>query len=725
MGRRYHTFSPFEALGLQPVETGGKTGGVSQDSDIELRFYERFFLEPGLEPYPVQEEAMGHIFAGKDVLVTVPTGTGKTLIAKAALYRALQMGRRAIYTTPLRALTEEKHRELCHAFGEENVGFATGDYQVRPEAPVQVVVAEILWNRIFGQPGRPPADVVVMDEAHYFNDPERGYVWEQSIIGLHPESQLILLSATVGSASAFSQWVYTVRRVPMHLVTSTDRKVPLLHEFRDSYLIEVVKDLFGQKDVPALIFCFGRTQCFEQARLLKRCRRFVDDDELEVIRARSQGVLLPIGFGKDLLSLLEHGVGVHHAGVLPAYRELVENLTADRLLKFVVTTETIAAGINLPAKRVVFPSLRKFIGGKARLLLPSEYHQMAGRAGRPQFDTEGLAITLAPEEVIQDFRKEAKDLARGGALVDENRIKKKHYQKRMTEARAKNDVSWDPESHRTLVSGEPAALSSRTKVSADQILAIGLPEAKGSIEDPGSMNIQTVIERLLCPEPDKRAALKRLEQIAANMRALGVLDADGHQVRGELIRELRGVDGLFVYQVLMDRPPDYLFARELLEFVVDHEAVQRHFDKKAEVIRRAWIREKLGQLRREDPQATWEDAEALYAEAHPPELSEVERLHQAFQAKLPHPELHGGKRQKLIFASMEDSQVGFMDYVLEHGLTMEEGSLFTYLARLTRTARMLFEASNIGIFEALEQSLRSVLAPVDRRVIRESASTGG
>src|SRR5215468_3920842 len=177
------------------------------DADVELEFYDKFFIAKNLEPYPVQEEAFARIFRGESVLVTVPTGTGKTLMAKAGILRALRTKKTASYTTPLRALTEEKYRELCDDFGAENVGFATGDYRVNQEAPIQVLVAEILWNRIYGDRVNHPADIVIMDEGHYFNDPERGYVWEQSIIGLHPRTQLVILSATIGDAQQFANWV--------------------------------------------------------------------------------------------------------------------------------------------------------------------------------------------------------------------------------------------------------------------------------------------------------------------------------------------------------------------------------------------------------------------------------------------------------------------------------------------------------------------------------------
>ena len=176
-------------------------------ADIELQFYEKFFFSRDMEPYPVQEQAFTRIFAGESVLVTVPTGTGKTMMAKAGIWRALTLGQSAVYTTPLRALTEEKYRELCADFGDENVGFATGDYKVNPRAKIQVVVAEILWNRIFGDHDVKPADIVIMDEGHYLNSPDRGYVWEQSIIGLDARSQLVILSATIGNPDPFCLWV--------------------------------------------------------------------------------------------------------------------------------------------------------------------------------------------------------------------------------------------------------------------------------------------------------------------------------------------------------------------------------------------------------------------------------------------------------------------------------------------------------------------------------------
>src|SRR5262249_7177383 len=301
-----------------------------------------------------------------------------------------------------------------------------------------------------------PADVVIMDEGHYFNDLERGYVWEQSIIGLDPRTQLVILSATIGDAQQFASWVYSCRREPLELVTSNERKVPLYHEFREAYLVEVARELAGAGDTPAIIFSFSREGCFEKARLLKSMPRLTSDEERARIAEIADAALLDRGMAKELRPLLLHGIGVHHAGILPRYKQLVERLTLEGLIRFVVSTETISAGINLPAKRVVFPEIRKFIQGKPRLLTSAEYHQMAGRAGRPQFDKEGIAITLAPEEVVQEIRKELKDAGRGGYKVDEEKIRKSVYGRAKSGAQRAQESTGDAPGHRALGDGQPA-----------------------------------------------------------------------------------------------------------------------------------------------------------------------------------------------------------------------------------------------------------------------------
>ncbi len=720
--------------------TVARMAAAPSAADLELAFYERFLLAKGLEPYPVQEQAIGPIIAGKNVMVTVPTGTGKTLMAKAALYAALERGQTAVYTTPLRALTEEKFRELCADFGEDNVGFATGDYKVNREAPIQVEVAEILWNRVFSDKNVVPADIVIMDEGHYFNDPERGYVWEQTIIGLDPRVQLVILSATVGRADKFVHWVELTRRVPMLLVESRDRKVPLLHEFREETLIDTVKDLAYKGDVPAIVFVFGRELCFEVARLLKSCRRFSSDEERARIDKLCDEALLPGGAAKELRPIFTHGIGIHHAGILPRYKQLVEQLALERLIKFVVSTETIAAGINLPARTVVFPSLRKYIKKEPRLVTAAEYHQMSGRAGRPQFDDKGLAITLAPEDVVSEIKKETKAAGKRGGLsvVDDGKVRRTAYARARADAQKKNDIIWTPEQHTELVRGEPAELRSKTKITSEQVLAIGLPdlttkqlpgaegaavpeapppidEVEASLPPSMRLDVVTVIDNLLLTDRERKELHKVLAWLVDNMKAIGVIDERGQQVSGQMIKELQGMDGLFIYYVLFHHQLEYEDLRAMIEFLVDHDAVQRILDRKLEDIRREWCRARLREKRLENGQVTWEDVEAEYEREHPRVLTKIEEIHAEFSGKVPHPELHGGKKAKKIWAVMEDEKLGFVEFVEREGLEHEEGSLFSYLVRVMNFARKLAEASQLAEFETLAERVKAAIGNVDVR----------
>jgi len=713
---------------------------VPTDGELELSFYEKFLWSKGVEPYPVQEQAFAHIFARKSVLVTVPTGTGKTLMAKAALYAALQRGERAIYTTPLRALTEEKYRELCADFGDHNVGFATGDYKVNREAPIQVEVAEILWNRIVAEKHVAPAEIVVMDEGHYFNDPERGYVWEQSIIGLDPRTQLVVLSATVGRPEQFTHWVELTRRLPMELVESRERKVPLVHEFREEMMIDTVRELAHSGDVPAIIFVFGREQCFEVARLVKSCRRFTSDEEKAKIEEMCGAALLESGVSRELKPLLAHGIGIHHAGVLPRYKQLVEQLALERLIKFVVSTETIAAGINLAARTVVFPALRKFIKKEARLITAAEYHQMAGRAGRPQFDDRGLAITLAPEEVVSDIKKELKDAAKRPAF-DAERVKKGVYNRARSDAQRRGDIIWTPEIHADLVAGQPAELRSKTKITAEQVLAIGLPdltatslpggdattrmaEAEASLPPSMRLDIVTVIENLLLTDRERREMHKVLAQLVDNLKAIGVIDEHGQQVSGEMIRKLQGMDALLIFYILFNHQLEYVELRELVEYLIDHDIIQRQLDRKGEDAKREWMRTKLREMRETNSTVTWEDVEAEWEKANPRVPTKIELLHQEFNSKIPHPELHGGKKPKTTWAQLEESGLTFMEFSDKHGLEHEEGNLFSYLIRVMNFARKLGEASGLSEFEDMAEKVQRLLARVDVRLVDDKKWDG-
>jgi len=374
----------------------------------------------------------------------------------------------------------------------------------------------------------------------------------------------------------------------------------------------------------------------------------------------------------------------------------------------------------------VFPSLRKYVNKQARLVSAAEYHQMAGRAGRPQFDDKGLAITLAPEEVVSDLRRELKQKG-----VDPAKVRKNLYNRARSEAARKGEIVWGPEQHAELVGGEPAELRSKTKITAEQVLALGLPdlekqalgapptpedEVEASLQPSMRLDIVTVIDHLLLSDHDKRAHHKLLAQLVANMRALGVLDEHGAQISGQMIRELQGIDGVFVWWVLFNEQLDYVDVRQLLEYLVDHDVVQRILERKDEDKKREWCRAKLREMRFENPQVSWEDVEAEYDKEFPRVLTRMEEIHQKFSALVPHPELHGGKRQKTVWAQMEDGNLSFLEMVEREGLEHEEGSLFTYLVRVMNFAKKLGEASQLDQFVEIGDKIRNVLARVDARI---------
>ncbi|MEM7626057.1 MAG: DEAD/DEAH box helicase [Planctomycetota bacterium] len=395
---------------------------ISRD-DILLNYLDQL----PFEPYPVQEEALMRYFerteTGGGVLACAPTGTGKTIIGEAALYEALVTDSTAYYTTPLIALTEQKFTELQDAaerwgFEREQIGLVTGNRSVNPRAKVLVVVAEILLNRLLHAEAFDFTGVstVVMDEFHSFAEPERGIVWELALSLLPGHVRLLLLSATVGNASLFLSWLRQQHGRDLVLVLGNERRVPLeYHWVGDQLLPDHLADMVRGDDTtrktPALVFCFDRVKCWATADLLRGRDMLIEGQQqllAERIDALSAEGYFDHGAGPKLKRILMRGVGVHHAGLLPKYRRVVEELFQKKLLSFCVCTETLAAGMNLPARSVVLTDLLKGPRGAKKLIAASNAHQMFGRAGRPQFDTQGHVFAVAHEDDVKILRHKEK-----------------------------------------------------------------------------------------------------------------------------------------------------------------------------------------------------------------------------------------------------------------------------------------------------------------------------
>jgi superfamily II DNA/RNA helicase len=508
-------------------------------------------------PYPLQEEALlAYFTAEQGVLVCAPTGMGKTLIAQAALFEALHTGTVAYYTTPLIALTEQKFREMQAAaerwgFSPDDVGLVTGHRKINPQAKVLVVVAEILLNRLL-HPEEFHFDgvsAVVMDEFHSFADPERGIVWELSLSLLPPHIRLLLLSATVGNSHEFLQWLERSHRRKLDLVEGRERKVPLeYHWVPDQLLTEqlvlMAKGDAATRKTPALVFCFNRDTCWSVAETLKGLDLLPGVDKKQLHDAVND-LDWTQGVGPKLKQMLHRGVGVHHAGMLPKYRRVVEDLFVQKLLAVCVCTETLAAGINLPARSVVLGSIMKGPFGKEKLIDPSSAHQIFGRAGRPQFDDKGYVYVLAHEDDVQLLRWKAKYDQIPENTKDPGLLKAKKTLKRKKPQRSDKIQYWTEGMFDRLKTAPPGRLYSKGPLPW-RLLAYLLKIS------PEVERVRRVLRKRLMDAPRIAAQEKQLERMLLTLHQGGfvVLDPapippappEGQPVRSDPIHRVSGAE---------------------------------------------------------------------------------------------------------------------------------------------------------------------------------------
>ncbi len=486
--------------------------------DAVLDVFVEWCADLGLSLYPAQEEALIEVVSGSNVILGTPTGSGKSLVAAGAHLAALAGGQRSFYTAPIKALVSEKFFDLCRTFGTDAVGMMTGDASVNHDAPIICCTAEVLANLALRYGADTPADSVVMDEFHFYADPDRGWAWQVPLLEL-PRAQFLLMSATLGDVEGFRADLTRRTGRPTAVVTSATRPVPLVYSYRTAPVHETLEELLATRHAPIYMVHFTQAAAVERAQSLMSvnvCTRAEKDAIAELIG----GFRFAAGFGRTLTRLVRHGIGVHHAGMLPKYRRLVERLAQAGLLKVICGTDTLGVGINVPIRTVLFTALSKYDGTRTRHLSAREFHQIAGRAGRAGFDTLGTVVVQAPDHVVENERA----LAKAG---DDPKQRRKVVRKKPPEG----FVSWGEPTFERLVAAAPEPLTSSFAVTHAMLVNV--------IARPG--DACAAMRKLLKDNHEPRAAqhrhTRRAIALFRGLRASGVVetletaDPEGRRLR--------------------------------------------------------------------------------------------------------------------------------------------------------------------------------------------------
>jgi superfamily II RNA helicase len=649
----------------------------TSDPDEILDLFVDWAAEAGFELYPAQEEALLEVMGGRHVILNTPTGSGKSLVALGLHFKALCEGRTSFYTSPIKALASEKFFALCDDFGAENVGMLTGDASINPGARVLCCTAEVLSNMALRQGDRLDAPYVVMDEFHYYSDPERGVAWQIPLIAL-PRTRFLLMSATLGDVSAIAEHLRRQTDAEVALVASDQRPVPLDFEYRETPLHVTVESLLEAGKSPIYIVNFTQRECAELAQSLTSMK-ISSREERERIREAIGDVRLDTPYGKEFRRFLSFGIGVHHAGLLPKYRLLVEQLAQQGLLRVISGTDTLGVGVNIPIRTVLFTRLAKFDGRKVSMLSVRDFKQIAGRAGRKGFDTQGSVVAQAPEHIIE------KRLAEKKAGEGKRRGPAK--------AAAKGEVTWTQETFDKLISRPPETLKSRFRVTHGMVLALLQRDAE--LDDPDLRNFDSLRDLIRRCHEEEGAKPRLLSQAAVLVSSL---------YRAGIIRMKRDLDTDYLWAVVAeDLQWDFslhhalslylvetvgLLNQESETYALDLLTLVESILEDPDVILRKQVdkikQELVAQLKADGVEYE-ERMERLDEVTHPKPLSDF--LYGTFNRfRGEHPWVGGHYvRPKSIAREMVEGYLSFADYIKKYGLQRSEGVLLRYLSQLYKT----------------------------------------
>lgn len=673
------------------------------DADTVWETFESHLADSGLSLYPAQEEAILSVLAGDNTIVATPTGSGKSMVALAALYYAVSTGRTAYYTAPLKALVSEKFFSLVEALGRENVGMVTGDSSVNPDAPVICATAEILANHALREGAELDVALVVMDEFHYFGDPQRGWAWQVPLLEM-PQSQFVLMSATLGDTTDIERRLTDLTGRDTAYVGSAERPVPLEFEYSQSPLLEKLAQLVAEDRAPVYVVSFVQARTIELAQSILAAN-LTTREQRDRIAEEVKGFRFGKGFGVTLRRLVLGGVGVHHAGMLPRYRRLVEHLALTGLLSVVCGTDTLGVGINVPIRTVLFTSLTKYDGRRVRQLQVREFQQIAGRAGRAGFDSVGYVVAQAPEHEIEN----AVMLAKAGSdPKKQKRVKRKKA--------PEGHVGWSEQTFRNLVDGTPEPLRSHMRITHATIVnLLARPHA-------GVDTIRDFLERTHEPRERTLDLMLRAIRIGRSLLAGGVIE-----------RSVRS-DGSVEYALSEDLGPDFALNQPLSPFALaaldlfDGEAESWPLDALSAIEATTQIQHHIirGQLDR----IKGDELAALKAEG----VDYAERMEILDSLDVPRPNgevleaafdayaesapwvREIGIEPKAIVADMIEQSMNFSQFVAYYGLARVEGGLLRYLLDVWRALVQTVPVDRRG------EELESIIAWLGDLVVRVDSS---
>lgn len=660
--------SDFGSLGaLAPAWR--EVDAISEEEALET-FYE-WLVEHEIDLWPHQDEALMSLMVGDHVILGTPTGSGKSMVAIGMMFMALCSGKRAFYTAPIKALVSEKFFGLVNMLGRENVGMITGDSQINPQAPVICCTAEILANQALREGEWSDVGCVAMDEFHFYSDPDRGWAWQVPLLTL-PHTQFLLMSATLGDVSQIAQALESKTGTTVDIVADAPRPVPLEYKYELMSLEGTVELALRNNEGPLYIVHFSQDAALASAQALSSFG-VTSKEQREQIKATLGAGKFTTQFGKTLKRLLLSGIGVHHAGMLPRYRLLVEKLAQQGLLPVICGTDTLGVGINVPIHTVVLTQLTKFDGHKMRRLRSREFHQIAGRAGRSGFDTEGVVVSLAPEFEIEN----AKLLAKAG---DDPKKRRKVKRKKPPEG----FVVWNEDAFNRLIAAAPETLTSRMRITHSMVLA--------EVEQGGDARarVDQLIDDSLQKPEDKLKLKVRASEVFRTLIDAGVVEMEEDE------------NGDLDYYVTMDLPEDFALDQPLSPFLLaalellDPESETYTYDIISMV--EATLEDPRQVLRAQERKAKDAAMAAMKADG----VEYEERLDRIAEVTYPRPlrELLFAAfdkycesvpwardyyvRPKSVLRDMLESAADFKGYIQKLGIMRYEGALLRYLSEAYR-----------------------------------------